>query len=273
MVGDEQGCEGANPGVLFAKVPYELIDDPRVDALAVATYVALRRFAGFTRGEGGFPSDATASAVAGCSVRTFSARRELLRRLGWVDWRPRPGRTNLYIVRDRPTPAADADPTSAGDAEGDEPPQLLQTPSVAGAAPSASLADPPLHRVPTTEIQHRDPDNQNQDGDASPAAPGSLLAEVLKHPDLSSPARRLILADANTARERGDRLVEELAGANPDRNALWVETMAAAELRLWAESRALGDKVGLDHLEVLRFERRGPTAAPGRRRPRELMAG
>lgn len=76
-------------GPHFSMVPWELQDDPEVDAWMVAVYAAVRRFADFGSGTGSFVSDRRGAEVAGCSERTFRDRRDKLRQIGWIEWQSR----------------------------------------------------------------------------------------------------------------------------------------------------------------------------------------
>lgn len=87
---------------LFSKVPIELLEDPDVDAYAVAVYAALRSKCDFGSEDGARVSDGTAADLAGCSAKTFQRRRQLLRDLGWIDWTGKYGAVNAYVVRDQP---------------------------------------------------------------------------------------------------------------------------------------------------------------------------
>jgi hypothetical protein len=112
----------------FVTVPLALLDDPKVDPAAIATYAALQSYCDFGSEEGAFVTDNKASVRAHLGVRTFRDRRMLLRDLGWVDWDSgkEEGRSNTYRVhqvgsapdaeggrQEMPTPTApDADPSS-----------------------------------------------------------------------------------------------------------------------------------------------------------------
>lgn len=128
-------------GPHFASLPFELLDNPEADAYTIATYAAVKSYADFGSDEGARPGDGVACKRAGCSERIFRDRRDRLRRMGWLEWEQRPGRTNLYVVHSSPvTPAP-----HAGVEEGDPGTTCRTTP-----APHAA---PPRHQVPTTKSQ------------------------------------------------------------------------------------------------------------------------
>jgi hypothetical protein len=138
-------------GPFFVQVPLDLLEDPTIDAVAIAVYCSLRSFADFGKATGSRPSDARAAKLAGCSERALRSRRELLRDRGWIEWEQHAGRPNRYTIHSSPgTPAPDAVvDTPAGGA--DLPRHEVPTTPARG-------ADLPRHEVPTTENQYREPE-------------------------------------------------------------------------------------------------------------------
>lgn len=94
---------------LFVQVPYDLLDDPDLDAIAVAVYIALRRLVGFGTNAVA-ASDKEISTLAKCSERAARERREKLKNKGWVSWVYEFGKPNSYKVCARRTTAGDAAP-------------------------------------------------------------------------------------------------------------------------------------------------------------------
>jgi len=164
--------------VPFVPVPWELLDDPECDAYAIATYVALKRFADFGSDHGSRVSDARAAELAGCSARTFRARRAWLKERGWIEWEGKNGRTNVYVVHsslataapgaevDQATDETAAPDTAAGGAavtdaevsdnhgttcrgQDDEAPVTTAGDAAVESTPAPD-AEGPRHQVPTT---------------------------------------------------------------------------------------------------------------------------
>ena len=84
--------------VPFIQVPFDLIDDPNVDALGIAAYIVLKRFADIGSEGGSYVSDGRAAELIGVSTRTLIRRRQILRNSGWLEWEGRQGHTNKYLV-------------------------------------------------------------------------------------------------------------------------------------------------------------------------------
>lgn len=107
----------------FATVPWSLQalaaerdgSNP-VDGLTIAVYAALQRFTDFGGETGAHVSDSTLARYAGCDTRTVQRRRQVLRRLGFIEWTPLPGRPNRYTVRmsrDGESQSTEGDPRQA----------------------------------------------------------------------------------------------------------------------------------------------------------------
>jgi len=114
----------------FVQVPFDLIDDPNVDALSLAIYVILKRFADIGSEEGSRVSDARAAKLGQVSTRTLIRRRQQLRDSGWLEWEGKDGRTNRYLVH----------ATTPG-------------PVTESHTPSDSESHPPVTESHTTKIQ------------------------------------------------------------------------------------------------------------------------
>lgn len=130
-------------GPFFSPVPFDILDDPELDAYAIATYAAIRSFADFGSGDGARVSDATIARRAGCSDRTVRARRDLLASKGWIEWRSGKGEgdPNEYLVHASLARAVEVG--SEGDAEGSE----------GDAEGVGTTFRPGRHEVPSTESQ------------------------------------------------------------------------------------------------------------------------
>jgi hypothetical protein len=123
--------------VPYVQVPFDLIDDPNIDALAIATYVILKRFADIGSEGGAFVSDNKASGIGSMSSRTLIRRRAILRDSGWLDWEGKIGRVNHYIVH-AVQPSTETQPVTVSH------------------TPSDSESDLPVTVSHTTKIQSTD---------------------------------------------------------------------------------------------------------------------
>lgn len=132
----------------FVMVPVALLDDPRVDAQAIATYAALLSYCDFGSGEGAFCTDRRATSRAHVGVRTLVDRRLKLKEWGWLDWDSgkETGRSNTYQVHQVGC-AGDADP----------PVQEMQTPSsldTESQIPGKESVHLPVMRQGMTPVKH-----------------------------------------------------------------------------------------------------------------------
>ncbi|HKI83628.1 MAG TPA: hypothetical protein VKA63_04760, partial [Candidatus Krumholzibacteria bacterium] len=143
-------------GCKHTTVPFELHDDPDIDAFGLAVYSALLTAADFGTGRNAWPSRGTLADRAGCAERAVDGRLDVLNRRGWISRQPRKGKTTLYTVHF--TRRMDAEYTPAGDAAVDE------TPAGDAGVPLQEM------RTPLQEMQ------------GTPAADADDRAPFTKHP-------------------------------------------------------------------------------------------
>lgn len=185
--------------VPFVQLPWALIDDPEIDAHAIATYAALKRFSDVGKATGAKVSDGTAAARAGCSARTFRDRRALLKSKGWIEWDGRNGATNMYVVHSSPPETAapvaevDAQTTAPDTAAGDTAVRGAEVESTKrgtrhrGKSRRGRRAEPRETTAPAAEVGDQDAETAAGDTAApATAAPAADNQEVTENTSSSS---------------------------------------------------------------------------------------
>lgn len=107
-------------GPFFVQVPFELLQDERIDGIAVSVYCAIKMHADFGKAVGSRVSDRTGARLAKCSERTFRDRRALLATFGWIEWEQVPGKPNRYLVHNSPAEPAVENPDPRQDVPGSD---------------------------------------------------------------------------------------------------------------------------------------------------------